>query len=193
MDENNNNNNNQSLQNEESEKMTIPPVKNFDPKLFAAVVVLILVVVGIVITMLGKTQTAEPVTVVPPLVTPEVVEPEKVELGYEKIDYGTSIPENFERKLLPENYGEVVDSYALVYPEGEQLLLILSSDKTAQENFQTYELLTEKNVWYIKNKTETENLYSIYAVRPNKQMNITISKEEGDDSRAMVTISTFNK
>ena len=191
MDENNNNN--QPLQNEESEEMTIPLVKNFDPKLFVAVVVLILLIVWVMVFLRGKMQTAEPTSGIISPATPEMVDPKVEELGYEKIDYGTSTPEKFEIKLLPENFGEVRESYALNYPEGEQLTLVLSSDKTAQENFQIYELLLEKNVWYIKNKTESDNLYLIYAVRPNKQINITISPEEGDDSRSVLTISTFNK
>lgn len=183
-------NNNQSPQNEESEEMTIPPVKNFDPKLFAAVVVLILVIVGIVITMLGKTQNTEPIVDTVSPATPEVVVP-AIETGPEKVSAGEALPEGFPKDTLGEPTSELDQSYTIKYPEGEQSTVVFTTNQELKKEYDLYLAQLKKEAWIIVSTKETAKISSIYAMKDNREINITLMKL--DEVNIEVSISTFNK
>ncbi len=186
MDENNIDNNQDTSNKDAGEKMTMPLVKNVDSKLFVTVVVLVIFMVSIVITMLGKMQTSEQpddvvVSVVPELVT------SVIETGPEKISAGEALPEGFPEELLLETNAKITNGYSINYGDLTQLTASFDSTKTLTENYETYEKFLNDKLWIILNKNQTKSLSAIYAMRRGEEINLVIEKTD-DTSRVSISL-----
>jgi hypothetical protein len=191
MDENNNNN--QIPQNEEMEEMTVPTVKNLDPKLFVAVVLIILVIVGIVITMLGKTQNVEQSPEVLPPVTPDATAP-AIDYGPEKVSAGEALPEGFPKELILGENTKVTEGYSLDYGDLIQRTAIYNMDSTTEDIYEQYIQLLKKAGWVLMNTYKSKKISSFYAMKKNEELSITIDeREDGESLASQISISLIYK
>ena len=133
MDENKNNN--EASMGEEVDKMTVPTTKNVDPKLLVAVVVLVLVAVGVVLTMQTKMGDQTPTPVEPEVVVPttsDVVSP-ATSTGSEKVSVGQALPEGFPKELILEEGATISEGYTVDYAGVKQLTATFKSTQSASE------------------------------------------------------------
>ncbi len=133
------------------------------------------------------TPISDVATVTPPPVIPDVAELPKVALGETlKTDLPTNLP------LIQE--ATLDQSYRLDYPDQKQSTGVFLSEKTVKENYALYEAFLNKEGWTIINNYESDTLSSLYALKENDALNITISRLEGDTPKqSEVSVSILKK
>jgi hypothetical protein len=185
MDMDENNNNDQNHQEEETLEMTVPPVKNLDPKLFVAVVILILTAVSIVITMLSRSKNAEPSPS-----TDTVSEKVSVEEGLD------ALPPDLPKDIPLEEEAIFTQNSANDIGEGKMHSIIsFNSNESVSKNYIMYKQYLTDTGWNISNASEGEGDMgsSLYAYKLDQEMNVTIAPAiNGAMAQSMVIISMID-
>lgn len=112
-----------------------------------------------------------------------------------KTDFGTSAPADFPTDIPIEKGAKVEQSYGLNYAGQKQLTIVFLSNKTVKENYILYSNFLEKQNWIISNKYESAKISSLYGVKENNDINVTISESVATDatSKSNVSISILKK
>lgn len=111
-----------------------------------------------------------------------------------KTEFATTTPEGFVSDVPLEEGIFFEQSYSFEYPEQKQLSVVFYSSKSAKENFDLYVNYIQENNWMTLNTYESEKLFSLYAVRENNNLNVTISDESTEMfMRSEVSISVLVK
>lgn len=144
------------------------------------------------VTLYGFSQLPEQVVEVSIIEDVESVEeiqqsfPEPI-----KTEFGTSIPHNFIADIPLEEGVVFEQSYSLEYPEQEQLSVVFFSSKAVSDNYVVYkDFLSEQN-WMVLNTHEGEEVSSLYAVKEDTIINVTIGSSI--DAQSEVSISVLKK
>jgi flagellar basal body-associated protein FliL len=185
MDENNNNSE-ETLSSELVGENPVTPAKQLDAKLIIAIAVIVLVVVGIIFALLGKSNSPEasPVDTVP------IVSAEP-----EREDFGTNPPQEVASTVEVPAGVVATQSYSLKYTDQTQNTYVFDSPFSIQANFDKYEAELKDQSWTIVNQYKSEVVSSLYGTKDTKEINITISASEkvSPDSVSQVSISVVNK
>lgn len=112
----------------------------------------------------------------------------------EKTDFGASVPTDFPTDIPLEEGAEVQQSYGLNYVGQKQLTIVFLSSKTIKENYSLYADFLKKQNWNILNTYESAELSSLYGVKENNTINVTISDNTSNASiKSQVSISVLKK
>ncbi len=112
----------------------------------------------------------------------------------QKKDFGTTTPEDFPSNIPIEKDTKVEQSYSLNYAGQKQLTIVFQSNKTVEENYRIYTEFFKKQNWSISNKYENPQVSSLYGVKENNDINVTISEIVSDISvKSQVSISVLKK
>ncbi len=111
-----------------------------------------------------------------------------------RIDNGPVAPIDFVDDIPLEEGVLFEQSYSLEYPEEKQHSVVFVSSKTAKENYALYTDFMKERNWMILNTHEGEGLFSLYAVKDENTVNVTIHEETIDgNTKTEVSISILKK
>lgn len=159
------------------------PLQRFKGAVFLiAVVIAIGTVMFVYLRSTNQGKKVEPVAIETP-VTPVAEEPLK-----NKTDFGTNIPEDFPTNIPLEPGVAMTQSYRLDYPGEKQLTAVFVSKDTVRKNYDKYAdfLTTEK--WAVSNMYQSKTLSSLYALKDQNEINITITASEPLGSQVSVSV-----
>jgi hypothetical protein len=112
----------------------------------------------------------------------------------ERIELGNNIPTEFPAELSVEKDAKIEQSYELNYGDQKQFSIVFISNKSVGENFIFYSKLLSEKGWDIVNKNENEKAASFYAIKDKDNINITINKDDVENSKkSQVSISFLKK
>lgn len=92
-----------------------------------------------------------------------------------KTDFGTTTPRDFISNIPLEKGAQFNQSYSLAYPNETQLTVVFLSQKMMNQNYVLYNDFLKKNSWKIANTYEGKTVSSLYALKDQNQINITVS------------------
>ncbi len=122
------------------------------------------------------------------IITPEAsTNPEPV-----KTDFESEKPTDFPTNIPVEQGVKVNQSYSLDYAGQKQLTIVFPSVKTVKQNYDLYAEFLKKDSWVISNKHESVSVSSLYGIKVNNQINITIGTGTST-STTQVSISVLKK
>ena len=107
-----------------------------------------------------------------------------------KADFGTKAPEDFPTNIPLEAGVTMNQSYSLDYPGQKQLTAVFVSRETVKKNYDLYREFFKKEGWMISSQYESETLSSLYALKKNNEMNVTVSSSEAG---TQVSVSVLKK
>ena len=113
---------------------------------------------------------------------------------YIKSEFKNSTPSDFIKEIpLPKDVS-FEQSYGLQYESAKQLTVVFATTKTRKENFELYKNFLSNNKWTVKNNIESKSISSMYAVKENNDINITISDLVNDKTnKSQVSISVLRR
>jgi hypothetical protein len=167
----------QSVPNQPAQEARVYPAN--EHKLLIAVIGLLGVALFVAITLNMKMGNES--VPVPDLVLPaeEMVDSETVR-----------VPANFPAEVAIEDGAVLEQGYTLASAEHEQNTVVFVSQKTVKENYEAYKAQLEKDFWIIVNGNESETISSLYALRRNDEINVTIVPGERSGSEVSISVVT---
>ncbi len=151
-------------------------------EIVVGVIVLVAIILSVYFYSTTKKQASAPVVVAP------VSSPEP-----KKTDFGNKAPDDFPSNIPVEQGAKITQGYSLEYPGQKQLTIVFSSTKTIKQNYDLYAAFLKKDGWTISNKYESANVSSLYGVKGNNDINVTISIGAGASVKSQVSISVLKK
>ena len=148
---------------------------------------------GVIAFTYFRTLYQAPVSTIEP--SPVVVATGETTVTPEKkTDFGTAVPDDFPTNI-PLEAGVMLDqSYRLDYPDQKQLTAVFVSKETMKKNYDMYSDFLKKEKWSIRNAYESEGISSLYAMKENSEINITLSGSASDGAgKSQVSISVLKK
>lgn len=162
-----------------------------DPKVLIGVVVLVFLAIYVVITFSSRlTQTNSVPEVAVTISAPAEPDP----LKPERVESVGVVPEGFSEEFILEENVKLSDSYTLNYnaADNRQLTITIVSKRSMAENYAAYNKYLTEKFWILLNKVESASVSSIYAMKKNEDINVTI--EPGStEQESKVTISLLKK
>lgn len=111
-----------------------------------------------------------------------------------KTNFGEIPSPDFPTNIPLEEGVKINQSYSLDYIGQKQLTIVFMSMKTIKENYNLYADFLKKDNWNISNKYESKDLASLYAVKGQNEINVTISSNDSNTiTKSMVSISVLKK
>ena len=111
-----------------------------------------------------------------------------------KIEFGAKPAPDFPTNIPLEQGVNVKQSYGLDYIGQKQLTFVFVSMKTLKENYALYSDFLKKDTWTISNKYESEKLASLYGIKGNNEINVTVDANSSSDvAKSMISISVLKK
>ncbi len=150
-------------------------------EIVVGLVVLLLVILAVYFYLYPLSKT-DPLAVTP------VSIPEPV-----KTDFGTKAPPDFPTNIPLEKEATINQSYALGYTGQKQLTIVFSSAKTIKQNYDLYAAFLKKDAWRVTNNYESATVSSLYGIKGNNEINITISNGTATTTKSQVNISVLKK
>ncbi len=108
----------------------------------------------------------------------------------QKTDFGASVPVDFPTNIPLEAGVTMNQSYALDYSGQKQLTAVFASKEGVKKNYDFYRDFFQKEGWEVSTQYESETLSSLYAVKEQNEMNVTISIQE---TGSEVSLSVLKK
>lgn len=124
---------------------------------------------------------------------PQTTTPPEPVPDFQRVDFGTNVPEDFPTDIPIETGSNVEQSYGLSYVGQKQLTIVFLSTKTVAENYTLYTDFLKEPDWIVSNKYESPTLSSLYGTKENNDINITISEDTETGSKSQVSISVLKK
>ena len=111
-----------------------------------------------------------------------------------KTEFGAKPAPDFPTNIPLEQGVNVKQSYGLDYIGQKQLTFVFVSMKTLKENYALYADFLKKDTWTISNKYESEKLASLYGIKGNNEINVTVDANSSSDvAKSMISISVLKK
>lgn len=111
-----------------------------------------------------------------------------------KTEFGTELPSGFLAAIPLEAKLALTQSYGLDYGIEKQLTAVFDSSKTVLQNYGTYLKFLNNDGWTVQNTHEEEHISSLYGIKGNSDINITISDLYATSTvKSQVSISILNK
>src|SRR3990167_221186 len=95
-----------------------------------------------------------------------------------KTDFGNKIPPDFIQEIPIEKKAKIEQSYSFDYSGQKQLTIVFESEKTIEQNRKIYSDFLANNQWSVVNNYFDKKIASLYGLKENKEINVTISFDE---------------
>ena len=181
---------NPDTQNDSKDEIFLPEkAPQLDPKILIGVVGLVFLGIFVVLTISSKLE-GEPSIENPASVVLEqgsILSDEPT-----RVESGNDVPEAFPTELILEENLVVNEGYTLQYLENQQVTVTFLSQKTVTEVYEAYTSYLESNAWAVMRSSEVDTIASIYALKRNDDLNVTISRLPEDESTT-VTLSLIKR
>lgn len=95
-----------------------------------------------------------------------------------RTEFGADLPTNFPTSIPIEEGALNEQSYSLAYPGQKQLTIVFPSTKTVNENYLLYIDFLTTDMWTVVSSYENDSIATLYAMKDNNDINITITAEQ---------------
>lgn len=162
--------------------MFVDPPKRSEQLLKYALLALGIILVTAMLFALSRTGKESAATLVVPTVTDTDNTPERIDLGI-------TLPDTIPTDIRAEKESPVQQHYSLEYPGQKQVTTVFRSPDTPKKNHEIYADFLKRDGWIIVNDYQGEGIFSLYAEKENRDMNVTIT----GDSTSEISMSILEK
>ncbi len=143
----------------------------------------VILTIGVVAFTYFRSSYQAPVSMVEPVVVVEGIVDEPP-----RTDFGTKTPDDFPTNIPLESGIMMNQSYSLDYPGQKQLTAVFASKETVKKNYDLYRDFFQKEGWIVSNKYESGKLASLYALKDQNEMNVTVGASEANGSEVSISV-----